>query len=225
MKKHGAGKTKQEPGELAINRIIRERNKLEQNVEALSKSRDYLMDSIAETNKTHVAERQERQKALDVERGAMQEHLARLRIINQKILMEARKAVASVVLVSPSERTKADETELKCFIQVIEAWAQEQEFKLASLTHNAHYDPRKLAEIRRITESEPGDQFWGTSIVELMTPDISRAFRQEYPTDLDGASIMKERKGASLHPGRVTSDVIAKVVKKHIAMLKGGEKK
>ena len=177
-------KIEHEPGESAINRIIRERNKLKKDVEALIKSRDYLMSSIAETNKTHVAERQERQKALDVERGAMQDHLTRLRIINQKILMEVRKAVASVVLVSPSERTKADETELKCFIQIIEAWALEQEFKLVAL----------------IGQTEPGDQFWGTSIVDLRSSKalselLRKGYAQEYPTDLDGASIIKDRKG------------------------------
>lgn len=184
------------------NYLARKVKALERNKAALVKSRDYLMASIAETNKTHVAERQERQKALDMERQSMQKHLARLRVINQKILMEARKAVASVVLVSPTERTKADETELKCFIQVIEAWALEQEFKLASLTPNAHYDPRKLEEIRRLTESEPGDQFWGTSLA------AGRAIHHEVLS----------------HPGKVPNDMMKKIVMKHTINRRGGTK-
>lgn len=190
------------------NLLTRKVKTLERDKEALVKSRDYLMDSIAETNKTHVAERQDRQKALDVERGAMQEHITRLRGVNQKILMEARKAGASVVLVSPSERTKADETELKCFIQVIEAWAQEQEFKLAAL----------------ITQTEPGDKFWGKSIMELIAPYVKSPFRQEYPVDLDGASVIKARQGASFHPGKVTDDMMKKIIMKHTIKRRGGTK-
>jgi len=78
----------------------------------------------------------EEKRQREAERRIMQNHINRISSDNAKVLWHVRKALASPVIIEPIMliHKVADQTELRCNLQIAEAWASENSKKVSMLT-------------------------------------------------------------------------------------------